>query len=107
MQQLQKNGDMVREIADRVRKEVRQNGQLMVEIRSDIEKKLSQEEGRLLWANFQKYALYDDLRELYGKCLPAIASFEDKLLEYYNEQDTVKQMLRRFDEVLCDKATRT
>jgi hypothetical protein len=24
----------------------------MVEIRSDIEKKLSQEEGRLLWANF-------------------------------------------------------
>jgi hypothetical protein len=47
------------------------------------------------------------LRDLYSKCLPAISSFEDKLIEYYNEQDKVNIMLRRFDEVICEKATRT
>ena len=70
------------------------------------EKKLSTEEGRMLWANFMKYALYDDLKDLYRKCLPSISSFEDKLSEYYTELDKIKVMMLRFDEVLCDKATR-
>lgn len=104
---IQKNSEMVREVCDRVRMEVRTNGQLLNDLKNDLEKKLSHEEGRLLWANFQKYAVYDDLRDLYSKCLPAISSFEDKLIEYYNEQDKVNIMLRRFDEVICEKATRT
>ena len=104
---IQKNSEMVREVSDRVRMEVRTNGQLLNDLKNDLEKKLSHEEGRPLWANFQKYAVYDDLRDLYSKCLPAISSFEDKLIEYYNEQDKVNMMLRRFDEVICEKATRT
>jgi len=32
-----------------------------------------------MWANFSKFAVYDDLRDLYQRCIPAISSFEDKL----------------------------
>ena len=81
-------------------------GKVCAELRVDMDKKLSSEEGRLLWANFQKFALYDDLRELYSKCLPAISSFEDKLSHAYAELGSFALMLSRFDEVLCDKATR-
>ena len=49
---VQKNSEMVREVCDRVRMEVRTNGHLLNDLKNDLEKKLSQEEGRLLWANF-------------------------------------------------------
>jgi hypothetical protein len=60
-------------------------GKNCADLRIDMDKKLSSEEGRLLWVNFQKFALYDDLRELYSKCLPAISSFEEKLSHAYSE----------------------
>lgn len=31
--------------------------------------------GDLLWNEFQRYALYDDLKDLYKKCLPRIQTF--------------------------------
>ena len=40
---------------------------------------MTNKEGLKLWANFRKYAQYDELRDLYRKTLPAISSFEDKL----------------------------
>jgi len=61
----------------------------------------------MLWANFNKYAVYTDLQDLYSKCLPSISSFEDKLYEYHHEIIKSTQMMRRFDEVLCQKANRS
>jgi len=49
---VQKNSEMVREVCDRVRLEVRSNGALLNDLKTDLDRKLSQDEGRLLWANF-------------------------------------------------------
>ena len=38
-----------------------------------------------IWANFKKYAQYEELKDLYRRCLPAISGFEDKLKEYWTE----------------------
>lgn len=51
----------------------------MDDIRDDTSRKLSGEEGRALWANFSKFAGYEDLKDLYKRCLPAVAQCEDKL----------------------------
>lgn len=82
---VQKSNDMMREVNDKMRKEVKLVNQITFEMRADVEKKLSQEEGKLIWANFQKYAVYNDLSDLYNRCLPSISSFEDKLHEFHTE----------------------
>ena len=66
--------------------------------------KLSAKEGQKLWANFRKYAQYDELKDLYRKTMPAISSFEDKLKDNNDHNDRLDVMLRRIDEVLCNKA---
>ena len=60
-----------------------------------------------IWANFKKYAQYEELKDLYRRCLPAISGFEDKLKEYWTELEKAQLMMRRFDEVLCEKAEKT
>ena len=37
----------------------------LIEIKGDVDKKMSSKEGQKLWANFKKYALYDELKDLY------------------------------------------
>ena len=51
----------------------------------DIGLRMTIEEGSKIWSNFSKYAVYDDLKELYKRCLPAISSFEDKLVVFTME----------------------
>lgn len=60
-----------------------------------------------IWANFKKYAQYEELKDLYRRCLPAISGFEDKLKEYWTEMQKTQLMMRRFDEILCEKAEKT
>ena len=49
------------------------------EMVGEIDLKMSTKEGMKLWANFKKYSTYDELKELYKKCIPAISKFEEKL----------------------------
>ena len=76
----------------------------LIEVRSEIDDKMSAKEGQKLWANFRKYAQYDELKELYKKTLPAISNFEDKLKENKDHNDKIDLMMRRLDEVLCLKS---
>lgn len=48
-------------------------------VETELDQKMTEKEGQTIWANFQKYAIYDDLKDLYQRCVPAISSFEDKL----------------------------
>lgn len=41
-----------------------------------MDRKFEREEGKELWANFEKYTTFDDLTALYQKCVPKIESFE-------------------------------
>jgi len=36
--------------------------------------KMSTVEGADIWANFSKFAVYDDLKDLYTRCVPAISA---------------------------------
>ena len=38
--------------------------------------------------------------------MPAISNFEDRLMEFMATQDKNGEMIRRLDEVLCNKADR-
>ena len=63
-------------------------------------------ESKKIYDFFKKYAQYKDLKDLYKKTVPAISSFEDKLSEYYTEQEKMKLIMSRFDEVLVNKANK-
>lgn len=79
----------------------------MIEVKSEIDLKMSSKEGQKLWVNFRKYAQYDELKELYRKCMPAISGFEDKLKENNDHNVKLDNMMLRMDTVLCKKADKT
>lgn len=64
---------------------------------------MSGKEGQKLWANFRKYAQYDELKDLYRKTMPAISSFEDKLKENNDHNKKIDLMMSRLDEIICLK----
>jgi len=67
---------------------------------------MSNEEGVNIWANFAKFAVYDDLKDLYTRCIPAISSQEDKLKKVRDELAKMQEIMRNFDELICEKASK-
>ena len=96
----------LREVIDRMRRKSEETTLSINELRQESDSKLSAKEGQKLWANFRKYAQYDELRELYRKTMPAISGFEDKLKENNDHNERVDMMCRRLDEIICSKADR-
>jgi len=44
-------------------------------------------DGQRIWKHFQRFSEYDDLKDLYGKVIPEIAKFEEKVIQFSNEMD--------------------
>ena len=42
----------------------------------DMQAKLTVQDGKRIWRHFQRFAEYDDLKDLYTKCVPELAKFE-------------------------------
>lgn len=101
-----KSMSAVREIVDRLRRKVDENSHAMLSFQAEIDSKMSSKEGQKVWANFRKYAQYEELKELYRKTMPAISSFEDKLQKNNDHNERIDKVLVRLDEVLCNKADR-
>ena len=97
----------LREVLDQMRKKTQDVNVQIRELTSELETKMTNKEGLKLWANFRKYAQYDELRDLYRKTLPAISSFEDKLKQNNDHNERIDETCRRMDEVICNKADRT
>eukprot|EP00347_Sterkiella_histriomuscorum_P014789 403359519 len=76
------------------------------DIYKDLRKKTNNEETSRLWKNFTKYAEYGDLKDLYNKVLPEVSRFEDLLLDLSKESAKTQEIVRRFDEVMSDKASK-
>ena len=89
-----------------MRRKTDENMHAVVEIRAEADGKLSAKEGQKLWANFRKYAQYEELKDLYRKTMPAISQFEDKLKENNDHNTRIDEMMRRLDEVVCQKSDR-
>ena len=69
-----------------------------------LHKKLDVSDGQRIWRHFQRFAEYSDLKDLYQKCIPVLARFEQQILEYQNDNDQKAFIIRRFDEALSQKA---
>jgi len=46
------------------------------------------------------------LKGLYRKVLPPLAKYEDKMNEFSKEHEQSKEIIRRYDEVIADKASK-
>ena len=68
--------------------------------------KLNKSEATSIWVHFQRFAEYDDLKDLYVKCMPQLAKFEQKIINFTSENEKQQLIIRRFDEMLSTKSSK-
>lgn len=76
-------------------------------IHIECQNKMSLKDGQRLWRQYQRFAEYEDLRELYQRCIPEISKFEIKIIDFQAEIERFKLMIRNFDENMIHKADKT
>jgi hypothetical protein len=78
-----------------------------VEDLNKIGQRVTYEELDVVKLDMQKYATLNGLRELDKKVVPMVNVMCDKVAEYGQSNDQMREMIRRFDEVLSDKAAKS
>ena len=68
--------------------------------------KLSKAAGEEIWQNFNKFAVYDDLRDLYQRTIPAIKQFEDKIKAFKDEIAQFQLVILNFDQNILEKTNK-
>ena len=68
--------------------------------------KLDLHEAKKIWDYFQRFAEYSDLKELYAKCIPPLAKFEQKLIDYQNDYIRIENIITDFDKHMLQKANK-
>ena len=71
---------------------------------TEMQKKLSAQDGKRIWRHFQRFAEYNDLKLLYNKFMPELVKVEQKIMDFTLEVDQAKMIIRRFDETMTHKA---
>ena len=61
-------------------------------------------EGQKIWRNFQRFADYEDLKELYRKVIPEISKFEERLIEFQIQFEKNAAIICNFDRDIALKA---
>ena len=59
-----------------------------------------------LQEHINKWSKYDDLKELYAKVIPSIHSFEENMIILEKDIEVYKQIVKRIDEVVLEKASK-
>ena len=72
-----------------------------------VEQRVTVDEGKKIWEHFQRFAEYQDLKDLYRKCIPELAKFETKIINCETEINKMHLIMRKFDETLALKASKT
>ena len=78
-----------------------------VEDLNKIGQRVTYEELDVVKLDMQKYASLNGMRELEKKVVPVVNVMCDKVVEYGHSNDQMREMIRRFDEVLSDKAAKS
>ena len=94
----------IRELVQQMNKKNLENTRHLAEIDKELDIKMNKNEGVAIYKALKEYCKYSELKELYNKVNPAIARFETRLLEFHTEKLKTDEVLKRFDEVLCEKA---
>ena len=67
---------------------------------------LTKKDGLRFWRQLQRFAEYEDLKDLYGKVVPEISKFEQKIIDVEGSLKNNNIIIRQFDENItskCDK----
>lgn len=80
--------------------------QQYVEIGELLAKKTDVTETERILESLKLYALYQDLKDLYAKVMPPLATFEQKMDDMAAGYEQSKEVIRRYDEVISDKASK-
>lgn len=75
-------------------------------LRRELDKKIEQEDLQKIWKHFDRFSLYDDLKVLYGKVIPEIAKFEQKIMGFNCDIEKQNLILREFDSNLAQKTNK-
>ena len=59
-----------------------------------------------LWKHFERFSLYDDLKTLYGKVIPEIAKFEQKIINFNTTIEKNHLIIREFDNSMSQKVNK-
>ena len=78
-----------------------------VEDLNKIQQRVTYEELDVVKLDMQKFATLNGLRELEKKVLPVVNAMCDKVYEFGASNDQMREMIRRFDEILSDKAAKS
>jgi hypothetical protein len=78
-----------------------------VEDLNKIQQRVTYEELDVVKLDMQKFATLNGLRELEKKVLPVVNAMCDKVHEFGASNDQMREMIRRFDEVMSDKAAKS
>lgn len=66
----------------------------ITEMNQRLSQNLSAKDGRRIWKHFQRFAEYEDLKDLYNRVIPEIAKFEEKIINYERDVENSKCIIR-------------
>ena len=87
--------------------EIKSLGEEMKKYNVDLGSKINVSDGARIWHHFQRFAEYDDLKELYKKTVPQIAKYEESILKFEVEVIKYREIIRKFDEHLMTKSNKS
>lgn len=76
------------------------------EIEDQLKGKVEKPELTKLWTELERYAFYEDFKDLYQKTVIPVQKFEQELLEYDKDHKKMRQMIKQFDENLSLKSNK-
>ena len=63
-------------------KDLKSYDDIFKQIRIEMSVKYDRSEAKKIWEQFQRFAEYTDLKDLYQKCIPELAKFEQKMMDH-------------------------
>lgn len=88
-------------------KTVEGNTERLDTLRRNIDKKAEKEVVDHIESQLTTYAKYEEMKALYHKVLPQMQKFEETMQRFDKEHEQSKEMIKRYDEVIAQKANRT
>ena len=89
----------IKAIREEFDKQAEENNKLMVNLvsRSDFEK---------IYSRFSEYASFEDFEKFRLKVDPMVSRCENDLMKYEKNNTQMREMIRRFDELISDKVNK-
>lgn len=88
-------------------REIAQLAQETTNVQKDMLLKMNKSDATSIWNYFQRFAEYNDLKDLYNKVIPELAKFEQKMANYEKEAKVQQLIIARFDENISQKSSKT